>query len=64
MSDNYIDTLNKEERALYDSWSKESVYEAYMSEYKTRIRLNEELNEERRRNKEIKWKLEAVLSSL
>jgi len=60
MSDNYIDTLTDEEKSLYNSWSKESVYKAYISEYRTRVRLNGELNKTRQRIKEIEYKLKCI----
>jgi len=64
MNDNYIDTLTKEEKSLYDSWSKESVYKAYISEHRTRTNLNEELNKTRRQLIEIKWKLKDISETL
>jgi len=64
MKDNLIDTFTEEELSLYSSWSKEAIYEAYISEQKTRIRINEELNEERRKLKEIKWKLLELMKQM
>jgi len=54
---------NKEQvhdiKDVISKWSKEDIYKAYLSEYETRVRLNTELNNERRRIYEleetIKW---------
>jgi len=56
-----IDTLTSIERTLYDNWSKEEIYEAYLAEHRTRLSLNKELNNERRKLKEMKYQLEMLL---
>jgi len=56
-----IDTLTSIERTLYDNWSKEEIYEAYLVEHRTRLSLNKELNNERRKLKEMKYQLEMLL---
>ena len=44
------------DKALYDSWSKLQIYEAYLSENETRQALNRELNRVYRLLAEIKHK--------
>lgn len=37
--------MTKEQQELFDAWSKEDIYEAYLLEHKTRTYLNDKLSE-------------------
>ena len=52
------------DKELYDSWTKQQVYEAYLSEHVSRKQLNKEVNELRRQLKEFEWNLKRLLKSL
>lgn len=44
----FLKTLTEEEVEVYNTYSKEAIYEAYITEHTVRVRLNEQLNEARR----------------
>lgn len=47
--------LSLKEKELYDGWNKEDIYQAYLSEHKARVLLNQEVNRLGRRLAEIKF---------
>ena len=52
--------LNKYEQEEFDSWTKEQVYEAYLSEYYARLKLNEQVNDLRRQLAKIKYDIKRI----
>ena len=36
--------MNHKDRALYNSWTKKQIYEAYLLEYNARVKLNKRVN--------------------
>lgn len=54
----YMDDLEfkkEEDKVKYNSWSKEQIYRAYLSERETRVSLNIQINKTNRRLAEIKF---------
>ena len=47
--------MSKKDKERYDSWTKEQVYEAYLSEREARVKLNIEVNATNRLVAEIKF---------
>ena len=47
--------LSPKEEALFNGWTKEQIYEAYLSEHEARVLLNQEVNRLGRRLAEIKF---------
>lgn len=54
--------LNKYEKEEYDSYTKEQIYEAFISEYHARLKLNKEVNELRRVIAKIKFDMKRIAS--
>ena len=50
-----LEFISTEDRERFDSWSKEQVYAAYLSERHARVAMNIELNRTNRRLAEIKY---------
>lgn len=46
--------FNEEQQRQFDSWTKEQIYEAYLSENRARMNLNKEVNRLRRKIAEVK----------
>jgi len=47
--------LTKEEKEVFDKWSKEQIYEAYLLEVKHSKQLNIEVNRLRRQMAEVRF---------
>lgn len=49
--------MDEEQKEQFDSWTKLSIYEAYLTEHETRKRETERANEYLRKIKRIEWEL-------
>jgi|SaaInlStandDraft_4_1057021.scaffolds.fasta_scaffold01837_5 hypothetical protein len=54
--------LTEEEQEKLDSWTKEEIYEAYLTEYNARVLLNKEMNKQKLKLKEIEHSVRRILN--
>jgi hypothetical protein len=53
--------LTEEEMKIFNSWTKEQIYEAYLSENITRKKLNKEVNDLKRKIISIRYSINRVM---
>ena len=56
-----MEELTPEQQERYSEWSKDDIYEAYLAENKLRTKLNKDVNDLRRKIKEVEWNLKRLL---
>jgi len=55
MAEQSLMFLTENDKERYQSWSKEQIFEAYLSEHYARVELNIEVNRLNRKIAEIGW---------
>lgn len=53
---------NDEDRIVFDNWSKEHIYKAYLAEYNARKQSEQEANKLREKLKEIEFLVTRIVS--